>query len=942
MTPEQWQEAKRILAEALERAPQERRVYFDQVCTDPNLRRELESLIAAHEQEGSSFMEQSAVTGAHLQKGDKLGQYTIHSRIGVGGMGEVYRAHDPKLGRDVAIKVLPLVFVDDPERLARFQLEARTLASLNHANIATIHGLEQSEGLHYLVMELIVGQSLAERLRSGALPVKEVLDLGIQVVDALDAAHAKGIIHRDIKPANIVLTTRGQAKILDFGLAKLTRSLAAGFATLSTASTPEVSKSVPGVLLGTLAYMSPEQARGENLDVRTDLFSFGLVVYEMATGRAAFSGNNPGVIFDAILNRQPVPPSQLNRAVPPRLEEIITRAIEKDQKLRYQTAQDLEADLQRVKRDIESGSVRKVRPASLKRTRRYRHLSLVGGGVAFAGLALLLAVVTRSPAPNLGPRESYAITNDGRPKVLPGSFYPIVTDGERLYFTEMAAGGFDLAQVSTAGGETVSTSTPFMFPQVADISPNRSELLLLGFAGSEEEAPMWIIPTLAEAPRRAGDLKAHAATWSPDGEIVYANGFDLYRAKTDGSASRKFVALPGRAYWLRFSPDGRVLRLTVLDPTTKSTSLWEVSGDGRNLHALLPGWNEPAAECCGNWSPDGKYYAFQSSREGRADIWVLGERSSFSFSPSGTLDQVTHGPLAFLAPLFSLDGKTLFVVGEQRRGELVRYNTKTHQFLPYLSGISADRLDFSRDGGWIAYVSYPDETLWRCRVDGTQKQQLTFPPVTVDSPEWSPDGKQIAFSASKASEIQKIYVISAGGGSPVEILPGEESQTYPSWSPDGASLVFNGRQPGTAKSAIFLFNMKTGAVTMLPASDGLLDPRWSPDGSYIAAMTMDSQNLLLFNVQTKIWDRLAKIGIGYMSWSKDSKYLYFDTFGTAPSVVRIGLRDRAIEKVVDLGALRRTWGRYGPWLGLGPDDAPLASRDAGIQEIYAAQWSVSK
>ena len=935
MTPERWQEVKKVLAEVLERPSAERIAYLDQVCTEQDLRREVESLIAAHEQGDSSFLEQPALESGALKIGTKLGSYEIIALLGVGGMGEVYRAHDTKLGRSVAIKVLSAAFLRDPDRLFRFQREARALASLNHPNIATIHGLEQSNGVDYLVMELVPGHSLAERLRAGPLPIWEVLDLGIQVADALDAAHAQGIIHRDIKPANIVMTERGQAKILDFGLAKLTRVGSSP----STAAL-EKSPSARATILGTVAYMSPEQVRGEDLDIRTDLFSLGLVIYEMATGCVAFDGRSHGVIFEAILNRQPVSPAQLNRAVPPKLEEIINRTLEKDRKLRYQTAQDLEADLRRLKRDVESGTASTVSLAAPGRAPWYKNVGFLTGAVAVLGLLLFLAAILRVPEPIPRPTKSYAITNDGRPKELPKSFYPVVTDGGRLYFTELSAGDLSFAQVSTAGGEIVASGTPFRFPRLADISPDHAELLVLGFAGPEPEAPMWAVPTLGGTPRRVGEIEAHDATWTPDGEIVYANGSDLYRAKADGSESRKLVATAGTPFWPRSSPDGRVLRFTILEPSSNATSLWEVSRDGGNLHALLPKWNSPAAECCGNWSPDGKYYAFQSSRRGRADIWVLKERSDFSLFPSRTPERLTEGPLNFSVPVFSQDGKKLFVVGEQRRGELVRYDARAQVFAPYLSGISADRLDFSRDGEWVAYVAYPDWTLWRSKADGTQKQQLTSTPLEVQQPRWSPDETRIAFSGSEGDQPSKIYIIPATGGSPVQIVPGHQQQYEPGWSPDGNFLVFSGSQEdsNTVKSVLFLANVRTRESSVLPESDGLSEPRWSPDGRYIAATTEDSQKLLLFDTHTKKWVELARLGIGYLNWSRNSKYLYADTFGTAPAFVRIRIPDGSVENVASLKGLRRAWGRYGPWSGLAPDDSLLATRDAGIQEIYAIEW----
>ena len=881
--------------------------------------------------------------GGSLKSGTRLGAYEIRAPLGAGGMGEVYQASDSKLGRDVAIKVLPTAFVNSPDRLSRFQREARILAALNHPNIATIYALEQDGGIQFLVMELIVGQTLAARLSGGPLPVKEVLDIGIQVADALDAAHSQGIIHRDIKPANIAVTKRGQAKILDFGLAKLVHFFDEEVSTSAPTVTREEPVSRTDAILGTIPYMSPEQVRREGTDARSDLFSFGVVLYEMTTACRAFTGRSDGIILDAVLNFTPVSPMKLNRAVPHQLDQIINRALEKDRALRYQTARDLRAELQRLKRDVDSGisSGSSVVPHSLPRERNKlrKQLGWLGGGIGLLGLLLLLiTLIVPSPIPV--PTGSYPITSDGQQKEFPDSFYPVVTDGARLYFTEIGKGDLRFAHVSTAGSETTLIDTPFRFPRMADISPDHARLLVLGFNGSELESPLWTIPTLGGTPRRIGEILAHDATWTPQGDIVYANGADLYRVKADGTDNRKLVTVGGIPFWLRSAPDGRALRFTTSDPGTDMRSLWEVSADGSNLHPLLPGWNEPAAECCGNWSPDGKYFAFQSSRNGRSNIWVLTDKSDFFRLQRGPR-QLTAGPMNFTAPVFSGDGQKLFVLGEQRRGEVVRYDTKARQFLPYLSGISADRLGFSRDEQWVAYVSYPDGTLWRSKLDGTHKQQLTFESFAVHQPRWSPDGNDIVFDGSKDGKTKKIYTISAAGGSLIEMLPGDLRQADPGWSPDGNSIVFTGSDPkknSGAITSIFVLDVRTHNVSVLPGSEGLLSPRWSPDGHFIAATTMDSQKLLLFDTRTRKWDELARVGVGYLCWSKDSRYLYFDTFGAEPSIDRIGLREKVPEKVIGLEDLRRTWGPFGPWFGLGPDDSLLATRDIGSQEVYALQW----
>jgi Tol biopolymer transport system component len=288
-----------------------------------------------------------------------------------------------------------------------------------------------------------------------------------------------------------------------------------------------------------------------------------------------------------------------------------------------------------------------------------------------------------------------------------------------------------------------------------------------------------------------------------------------------------------------------------------------------------------------------------------------------------------------------LDGKKLFVIGSQVRGELVRYDSKSRQFTPYLSGISAEGVEFTRDGNWVTYEVFPESTLWRSKVDGSERLQLTFPPMQVCNPHWSPDGKRIAFMGQGPGKPWKIYIISADGGSPQQAMPGERNEADPTWSPDGNALVFGDLGsaafgPGAASGmAIRLLDLKTNQVSTVAGSQGLRSPRWSPNGRYIDAMTDDAQKLMLFDFTTQKWTELAKVNTNYHCWSQDSNFIYSDNFGASSGIFRIRISDRKLDWVVKLRDFRRAAGTMGIWAGLALDNSPLLVRDIGTQEMYA-------
>jgi eukaryotic-like serine/threonine-protein kinase len=895
-----------------------------------------------------------------------ISHYRGLEKIGAGGMGVVYKAEDTLLGRHVALKFLPDNFANDSAMLERFRREARAASALNHPNICTIYEIAEEGSRTFIAMEFLDGETLKQLMQEGPIPVDRVITIAIDVADALEAAHEKGIIHRDIKPANIFITKRGGVKVLDFGLAKMVplKELAAA-GEESYLERQQLTDGL-GAALGTAAYMSPEQALGRQADTRTDLFSFGITLYEMCTGRSPFAGDTTGELLISIVQQVPITPAQLNPDIPIGLARIIDRCLEKDRDLRYQDAWEVRADLKAVQRNPPAETSTGSRPPA---TDSSTHASsglrtfedAARGGTRSASTttqskpagpvprrwllplsvllivtAVLLAYYWVRPLPVPRVSNYVQLTHDGKPKSLTD------TDGSRLYLgpwirsnnanhPNTISGGM---QMSTSGGDPVRVPAASIAMLPLNVSPDGAELLVRDMQDAKDAGQLWSLPILGGSPRRVGAVVAQDAALSPDGRmLVYADGNELFLARSDGTESRKLVSLTGLGFYPAWSPTGSELRFTVLDKKTGENSLWEISTQGTNLHPLLPAWHNRPDECCGKWTVDGKYYVFQS----QGQIWVLSEKKAFLRPATAKPIELTFSPLSLSAPLPSKDGKKLFVVGRTYRGELERWEPKSGRFAPFLSGISAEDVAFSKDGQWIAYVSYPEGTLWRSKPDGSEKLQLSYPPLLAALPRWSPDGKQIAFDDCFAGRPVRIYLVSADGGGPQLLLPGDpEPQWDPNWSPDGDKIQFSGLQ-AEDNSAIRMVDLKTHQVSTLPGSRSMYSARWSPDGRYIVAKPAHSLTLMLFDFETQKWTQFAQVRASYLNWSRDGQYVYFLRWLENPAVMRIRISDREMEQVSDLSNLSTT-GNMGPWVGLDWDDSPLVLKDDGTQDVYALDW----
>jgi Tol biopolymer transport system component/DNA-binding winged helix-turn-helix (wHTH) protein len=538
------------------------------------------------------------------------------------------------------------------------------------------------------------------------------------------------------------------------------------------------------------------------------------------------------------------------------------------------------------------------------------------------------AYVIGSARSRVTPPHITQITRNGH--FAPGSEHmedlaASATDGIHLFTSTIESGHSVLVAVSLAGGSVVPISTPdeVAAPALGDLSPDGSRLLLRSRSSAESEQPLWVVPSIGGSALRVGNVLAHDAAWMPDGEgILYAAGNELYVTRLAENNPQVYASLPGRAFWLRWQPGGRLLRFTIIDPIAHTLSLWQISPEDRTPRPVLPGWTSPAAECCGVWTADGRDFVFQSTQAGNTDLWRL--------AGSSTKDPVrlTDGPLRYQAPVASRNDGRIFFLGIDARSEMKRYSPDTRTLTPVLGFLStAIRVDYSRDSKWIAWTDDAG-LLWRARADGTEKLQLTPNSIDVFLARWSPDASQIALMGREPGKAWQIYLVKADGGQPERLLQETRNAADPSWSPDGQSIVFGrvndvmGKE--NAARTLQVLNLKTHQVEPVPESDGLFSPRWSPDGRYIAALSLDQRQVRLYSVAARSWKALPIDSGADPIWSSDSRSIYVHaSLDPAQPIDRISVPDGRVEQVIRLadpdgdGAVDFVFG------GLTPDNRPM-------------------
>ena len=848
MTSARWKDVEPILHGALARQPHERAVFLAYACAgDPELRFEVEAFLA-EDSSRDEFLSTpaAAIVADAIERpsfiGRRLGPYTILAPLGAGGMGEVYRARDRQLDRDVAIKILPPAFTTSVDRLARFEREAKVLAALNHPHVGAIYSLESVDGVPALVLELVDGPTLAERLTNGPIAITEALAIATQIADALEVAHQRGIIHRDLKPANVKSTVNGVVKVLDFGLAKGLEPEDDELPTERPRVTRTPTTSSPGAIMGTAAYMSPEQARGERVDSRTDLFSLGAVLYEMVTGRPAFGGATLPLIINAILTETPPSPRALNPNIAPALDRVVLRLLAKDRDARYPSARDVHADLKQVALGIETrDSAKGHRPSRRHLVRGVAVLTLV---IALSAWLAPRAGVTRAPAPPEYTQITHFSDSATSPALSP--------DGRLLTFIRGESTFEDFGQIymkPLPDGEPVQLTSDRSAKMNPVFSIDGSRI---AYTTVSENFlwDTWIIPLRGRTPAR-WLTNASGLTWLTDRRVMFSEitaGLHMAVIATDeqrgaarpvyspmlerGMAHRSYLS-PDRSWVLVAEMDAPVWRQCRIVPMGGSSTGRLVGPDGQCTSAA--------------WSRDGTWMYFSSNSGGRFHLW----RQRF---PDGVPEPVTQGPGEEEGIAVDPDGVSLLTSLGNRQSSIWIHDARGEReisregyaFVPRIPN-SGNSQPFAADSrslfylvrqGAVHFEGTGERTgeLWATDV-ATGQSRAVLPGVSVVGYEVSRDGKEIVFAALDERGVSHIWLARFD-----HTAPPRQLAAFAADSPHfgaGGDIYCRGAESGDS----FIYRLRGGLapvqVVTLPV---LFFLGASPDGAWLLARLAASDN----------------------------------------------------------------------------------------------------
>jgi serine/threonine protein kinase len=711
--------------------------------------------------------------------GQTISHYRIIEKLGGGGMGVVYKAEDTTLHRFVALKFLPDEVPRDPQALERFRREAQAASALNHPNICTVYEIGEEHGQTFIAMEYLDGVTLKDRIGGRPMDTEILLDLGVQIADGLDAAHAEGVVHRDIKPANILVTKRGHVKILDFGLAKLT-SVATGqeASAMPTATTEEVLTS-PGTPVGTVAYMSPEQVRGKELDARTDLFSFGVVLYEMATGVLPFRGDTAGGITDAILNRTPVAPVRLNPSVPAELERIINKTMEKDRELRCQSASEVRTDLKRLRRDTGSDRVSPTGSAGQPSAALARKWYLILGACAVLLAAAFVAYHIRPHANTpSGAAKVTQISEWNKPmndaRLSPG--------GRAIAFVSPMGGVAQVFLMLTSGGEPLQLTNDEGDKDVDTFSPDGREVYYSRFLGRDE---VWAVSALGGSPHRLAS--ASYLVLSPEGgSIFYAKSDNsgIFRGEKSGLNEELVYSSAGTGMSfvpLLVFPGGKELLAAGGQPYSADFNFYRINLTSHKAADL--------GAVSGNtdvvWAEPGKAVLFSRNVSGLTNIW--------KYNLDGSLTQITFGAGPDYSPMPDPGGKGIYYVNGKSSGFLTAYHVHSRESKDIASDDATQPI-ISPDGKRVMYITLPApdrNELWVSDIDGDNKVKLATGEI-LKTGTWAQDNFHLAFANAGANEEDKAYVVGADGSGLRQLLRTENSIWNVVWGRDQKSIYVSG------------------------------------------------------------------------------------------------------------------------------------------------------